>query len=138
MDTIELIDREIDIPAYLSLVAAPDCGAVLSFLGNVRNEHHGRAVRHLEYSAYAPMAQAKMAQIASELVSRWPIRNVAIVHRLGRLEVGETSILIALALPHRREGFDALRYAIDTFKQVVPIWKKEHFADGTAAWVQGS
>lgn len=138
MNTIELIEGAIDIPATLAKAASPDCGALVTFLGTVRNEHYGRAVRYLEYSAYAPMALAKMDQIASELTSRWPITHVAMVHRLGRLEIGEASILIALSLPHRREGFDALRHAIDTFKQAVPIWKKEHFEDGTAIWVEGS
>lgn len=119
-------------------VEDPGCGAFVVFSGTVRDEHHGKQVDRLEYSAYAPMARAKMLEIAETARERWPLRKVAIIHRLGTLEIGEMSILIILALPHRKEGFAALEYCIDRFKEIVPIWKKEHFTDGEAVWVEGS
>jgi molybdopterin synthase catalytic subunit len=111
-------------------------GAVSSFDGCVRNHSHGRATLYLEYEAYEAMALAKMQQIAAHLHEAYSIHRVAIVHRLGRLEIGETSVFIAVSAAHRGAAFDACRYAIDTLKKTVPIWKKEFFADG-AVWAAG-
>jgi molybdopterin synthase catalytic subunit len=94
----------------------------------------GRAVRYLEYEAYPEMAEAQMRAIGAEIKRRWDIDDVAMVHRIGRLEIGEASVIIAVAAPHRGEAFDACEYAIDTLKATVPIWKKEVFADGEV-WV---
>jgi molybdopterin synthase catalytic subunit len=102
----------------------------------VRNHSHGRATLYLEYEAYESMALAKMLEIATHLHATFPINRVAIVHRLGRLEIGETSVFIAVSSAHRAAAFDACRYAIDTLKKTVPIWKKEFFADG-AVWADG-
>lgn len=135
---IELVREPIDVAARHREIADAGCGAVLDFLGVVRDQHYGRDVLRLEYTAYEEMALAEMRKIGEELEKRWPVRRTCIVHRLGTLEIGEASILIAIALPHRKDGFDALRYAIDTFKETVPIWKKEFFADGEATWVEGS
>lgn len=135
---IELTEQTLTVDATVARLADPGCGAFVTFIGTVRNEHHGRAVERLDYTAYAPMAELEMRKIAHELASRWPIRQLAILHRLGRLEIGEASIVIVLALPHRKESFEALQFAIDRFKETVPIWKKEHFTDGDVQWVEGS
>ena len=135
---IELTREPLQLESILRRVENPDCGAVVTFLGVVRKHHHGREVLRLDYTAYEAMALAQMRRLGEELRERWPLHKVAIVHRLGTLEVGEASIALVLSLAHRQEGFEALRHAIDTFKQTVPIWKKEHFADGEARWVEGS
>ena len=135
---IELTHDVLSVEKAQQFVSSPSCGAIVHFVGVVRNEHYGRAVHRLEYTAYDGMARTQMQQIAQQLRQQWSVERIAILHRLGTLEVGEASIVIALSLPHRKEGFDALRFSIDTFKEVVPIWKKEYFADGEAEWVQGS
>jgi molybdopterin synthase catalytic subunit len=117
-------------------VRADSDGAVATFDGCVRNHSHGRTTLYLEYEAYESMALAKMHEIAAHLHTAYAINRVAIVHRLGRLEIGETSVFIAVSAPHRAAAFDACRYAIDTLKKTVPIWKKEFFADG-AVWADG-
>ena len=118
-----------------SLKAAQD-GAVVVFDGIVRNHSAGQATLYLEYEAYEPMALGKMREIGAEIHRKFPVHRVAMVHRLGRLEIGETSVLIAISSPHRRAAFDACRFAIDTLKSNVPIWKKEYFAGG-AVWAEG-
>jgi len=106
-------------------------GAVVTFVGVVRGTSEGRQVRYLEYEAYPEMAERTLAQIGGEVRARWPeILHVAIAHRVGRLEIGETAVVIALAAAHRPGVFDALRFAIDRLKEIVPIWKKEVWADG--------
>jgi molybdopterin synthase catalytic subunit len=114
----------------------PADGALCLFVGVVRNENAGRAVLHLEYEAYEEMALAEMQRIAAETQQRWPMAQVRIVHRLGRMEIGEASVAIAVASPHRAEAFEACRFTIDTLKRTVPIWKKEFYADG-AVWLEG-
>ncbi|MFN0058801.1 MAG: molybdenum cofactor biosynthesis protein MoaE [Planctomycetota bacterium] len=134
-EILALVDHVIDEADLLARVSSPDCGAVLVFRGIVRNEHHGRAVARLEYRAYERMAYTQMEALASELRTRWPVRALAIVHRLGTLAVGDASVVIALAVPHRAAGFAALEHAIGAFKRNIPIWKKEHFTDGSSEWV---
>jgi molybdopterin synthase catalytic subunit len=102
----------------------------------VRNQSHHRRTLYLDYEAYEPMALAKMREIGARLYEKYRIHRVAIVHRLGRLEIGETSVFIAVSAPHRAAAFDACRFAIDTLKRTVPIWKKEYFEDG-AVWADG-
>jgi molybdopterin synthase catalytic subunit len=114
----------------------PEDGAVAVFEGIVRNETRGRRTLYLDYEAYEPMAQQKMEDLAAEALGKFAIRDVAVVHRLGRLEIGETSVLIVVASAHRAAAFDACRWLIDTLKKTVPIWKKEYFADG-AVWADG-
>ncbi|MBS1842164.1 MAG: molybdenum cofactor biosynthesis protein MoaE [Acidobacteria bacterium] len=111
-------------------------GAVVTFDGCVRNHSHGRATFYLEYEAYESMALEKMREIAASLHTLFAIDSVAIAHRLGRLEIGETSVFIAVSAPHRKAAFEACRHAIDTLKKTVPIWKKEFFEDG-AVWADG-
>ena len=118
-----------------SLKAAQD-GAVVVFDGIVRNHSAGQATLYLEYEAYEPMALGKMREIGAEIHRKFSVHRIAMVHRLGRLEIGETSVLIAVSSPHRRAAFDACRFAIDTLKHSVPIWKKEYFAGG-AIWAEG-
>ncbi len=117
-------------------VEGPDAGAVVLFFGTVRNNTDGRAVKHLEYEAYPPMAEKKMADIAQEVSEKWGLDRVAMIHRVGRLEIGEVSVAVAVASPHRKDAFEAGQYAMDRLKQIVPIWKREVWADGEAEWVK--
>jgi molybdopterin synthase catalytic subunit len=117
-------------------VEGPDAGAVVVFLGTVRNNTDGRAVKCLEYEAYPPMAEKKMAGIAQEVSEKWGLDRVAMIHRVGKLEIGEVSVAVAVASPHRKDAFEACKYAMDRLKQIVPIWKREAWADGEAEWVK--
>ena len=117
-------------------VKNPAAGAVVSFAGIVRATNAGRQVSYLEYEAYPEMAEPMLAQIADEIKARWPVKEVAIVHRIGRQEIGDTSVIIAIASAHRRGAFEAGRYAIDRIKEIVPIWKKEFF-EGGEVWIEG-
>ena len=114
----------------------PRDGAACLFVGVVRNENGGRPVRHLEYEAYDEMALDLMADIARQATERWPVSLVHVVHRLGRLEIGEASVAVAVSSPHRVEAFEACRFVIDTLKATVPIWKKEFYEDGSE-WLEG-
>ena len=116
-------------------VKRPTDGAVVTFDGIVRNSFEGRAVRYLEYEAYATMAEKKLAEIGEEVRRKFPVGEIAMVHRIGKLEIGESSIVIAVAAPHRHAAFEACSYAMDRVKEEVPIWKKEFFADGEDHWV---
>lgn len=133
-----LSDDPIDAFRLTALVTEPGSGGVVTFAGIVRDNNQGRQVKHLEYEAYAEMAGAKMGQVVAEARERWPaIRGVAVVHRTGRLEIGEMAVLIAVGAPHRGDGaFEAVRYIIDRTKEIVPIWKKETWADGEE-WLEG-
>ncbi len=135
-DLYELVRSTIDPAALVRHVRAGQDGAIVTFDGFVRNETHGRATRYLEYEAYEPMALAKMREIGAQIHERFTIHRVAMVHRLGRLEIGETSVFIAISAPHRAAAFDACQFAINTLKRTVPIWKKEYFKDG-AIWADG-
>jgi molybdopterin converting factor subunit 1 len=115
---------------------APADGAVVVFEGIVRDHSHGRKTLYLEYEAYEPMAMRKMEEIGSEARRKFAIDGVGMIHRLGRLEIGETSVAIIVSAAHRRPAFEACQFAIDRLKQIVPIWKKEYFADG-AVWAEG-
>jgi len=114
----------------------PEDGVIVIFDGIVRNHSRGRATLYLDYEAYEEMALKQMRALAAQALERFAIRDVALVHRLGRIEIGESSVLIAVFSAHRAAAFDACRWLIDTLKQTVPIWKKEHFADG-AVWADG-
>jgi MoaE-MoaD fusion protein len=134
-DTYRVVEHPLSPEAVASLVDDPRAGGIVIFSGVVRNETGGRPVKFLEYEAHAPMAEAKMREIGEAARARWPqVRRVAMLHRLGRLEIGEASVLIAVSAAHRGEAFDACEYAIDTLKRTVPVWKKEHFEDGEV-WV---
>jgi len=127
----------IDVAALVAAVRGDGDGAVAMFVGTVRNVNAGRRVLFLEYEAYAPMAEREMERIAAEAIARCGATRVAMVHRLGRLEIGEISVAIAVAAPHRAAAMDACRFVIDTLKRRVPIWKREHFEGGTV-WIEGA
>lgn len=133
-----LVPAALAIDRLLAEVAAPHCGGMCTFLGTVRGgpeeAAHG-GVTGIEYSAYEAMAEAELDRIVSETLARWPGARVALHHRLGLVPVGEASIAIAVAAPHRAAAFDACRYVIEQVKRRVPIWKREMHADGTATWV---
>jgi len=132
------VTREaIDPAALIRAVTTPSDGAVLLFWGVVRNHHEGEAVDHLHYDAYEPMAEAKLAEIVGEARERWPVGAIAVVHRVGRLEVGEASVGIAVASPHRAEAYDASRFIIEELKRRVPIWKREGYVEGGSRWLDG-
>jgi len=134
---VRLQDGPIDVAALAAEVRGDGDGAVSLFVGTVRNVNAGRRVLFLEYEAYAPMAEREMERIAEEAIARCGATRVAMVHRVGRLEIGEASVAIAVAAPHRAEALDACRFVIDTLKQRVPIWKREHFEGGTV-WIEGA
>lgn len=135
-DIYQLVREPIDMAALARQVRAPEDGATVTFDGFVRNESHNRATLYLDYEAYESMAIAKMREIGAQLHEKYRVHRVAMVHRLGRLQIGETSVFIAVSAPHRAAAFDACRFAIDTLKRTVPIWKKEYFEDG-AVWADG-
>ncbi|MCX6013326.1 MAG: molybdenum cofactor biosynthesis protein MoaE [Chloroflexi bacterium] len=124
----------IQIDPLISQVKKDEHGGIVTFIGTVRNNSNGKKVRYLEYDAYPEMAEKKFKQIATEIVAKWGIEDVAIVHRIGRMEVGDVVVLIVVGSPHRKEAFEACQYAIDTIKQIVPIWKKEVGEDGEV-WI---
>ncbi|HEX3233778.1 MAG TPA: molybdenum cofactor biosynthesis protein MoaE [Gemmatimonadales bacterium] len=129
-----LTSDPIELAALAATVESPERGAVVSFLGVVRNHHGGRPVERLHYSAYGPMAEAECARIVAEAEPRWRV-VVALRHRTGRLEVGETAVAIVVGGAHREAAFAACRWIIEEVKRRVPIWKQEVYADGTVAWV---
>ncbi len=136
-DVYELTTEPLSLDALMRRIALPSCGAVAVFVGTVRDHTGDRQVDHLEYEAYPGMAEEMLAQIGREIRERWPsIQAVGIQHRLGKLEIGEASVIIAVLAPHRPEVFDACRYAIERIKAIVPIWKKEVWADGES-WIEG-
>jgi molybdopterin synthase catalytic subunit len=129
-----LTSQPIELGALLALVQSPARGGVACFVGTVRNHHGGREVLRLDYSAYAPMAEAECGRIVAEAESRWNCA-VALTHRIGTLSIGDAAVAIAAASAHRDEAFAACRYAIEEVKRRVPIWKREIYADGSVAWV---
>jgi molybdopterin synthase catalytic subunit len=132
---IEITDQAIDHAAVTERVRSPLAGGVCMFLGTVRELTDGRRTIALDYEAYPEMALKQLADLETEARGRWPIVEVAIVHRVGRLPLGDVSVAIAVSCPHRGDAFDACRWLIDTLKDVVPIWKKEHWDDGRTEWV---
>jgi MoaE-MoaD fusion protein len=131
-----IVGGPIDMLHTLTTLKCGEDGAAVVFEGVVRNQTRGRNTLYLEYEAYEEMAQQQMEALADQALKQFAIRDVALVHRLGRLEIGETSVLIVVASAHRAAGFDACRWLIDTLKRTVPIWKKEYFEDG-AVWADG-
>ncbi|MBW1887815.1 MAG: molybdenum cofactor biosynthesis protein MoaE [Deltaproteobacteria bacterium] len=132
----EITTEPISIDEVSNRVNNPAVGAVVSFSGIVRGTNAGRKVRYLEYETYPEMAELTLAQVADEIKEKWPIEEVAIVHRVGRQEIGETSVVIAISSGHRDNAFEAGRYAIDRIKEIVPVWKKEYF-EGGEIWIDG-
>ncbi|HLW81901.1 MAG TPA: molybdenum cofactor biosynthesis protein MoaE [Candidatus Acidoferrales bacterium] len=133
---VQIVRDKIPTEEIVASLKAPEDGAIVVFEGIVRNHSRGKQTLYLEYEAYDAMALAKMREISDEMERNFEIKRVAIVHRLGRLEIGETSVLVAVSSAHRAAAFNACRHGIDTLKRIVPIWKKEYFADG-AVWSEG-
>jgi molybdopterin synthase catalytic subunit len=133
---VRLQDAPIDVASMTTAIRGDGDGAVALFLGTVRNVNAGRRVLFLEYEAYVAMADGEMARIADEARTRFPISSVDIVHRLGRLAIGDVSVAVAVAAPHRADAIDACRFVIDALKARVPIWKREHF-EGGEVWIEG-
>jgi len=125
-----LSEAPLDPAEVVARVSGPGLGGIVSFSGAVRDHARGREIRRLEYEAYPGMAEREMEKICDEAERRWPGARIAIAHRVGRLEIGELAVVIAAAAPHRANAFEACRFAIDTLKETVPIWKKEFAADG--------
>ena len=132
---IKLTDNPISTDEVLAAVASPLAGAVVLFLGTTREFTGDRQTESLNYECYREMAIAKLKELEQEARCRWPIVECAVVHRLGELQIGEASVAIAVSSPHRQAAFEAGKWLIDTLKEVVPIWKKENWADGTTEWV---
>jgi molybdopterin synthase catalytic subunit len=131
----EIVEQEIDVGSLITEAQRPDCGAVCTFVGTTRvDEAGGNAVEYLEYEAYRPMADRKLAEIGAEIGARWDVGHVSIVHRIGRVDPGEASVAIVVASPRRGPAFEASRYAIERIKEIVPIWKREVWSDGYV-WV---
>ena len=131
---IEITDSPIEPNDVIDLVKTPDSGAINVFIGTVRNITKNRDVKQLEFEAYNTMAIKEIDKIIAQAKEKWPISAMAIYHRVGMLEIGDIPVVIAVSTPHRKQGFEACQYAIDTLKETVPIWKKEIFMDGEQ-WV---
>lgn len=131
---IRIVEGPLDFAEALAAVRAPGNGGVATFYGSTRDSSEGKPIGKLFYEAYAPMALAKMGQIADEVAARWKVNDLAMVHRIGEVPIGEVSVFIAAGAAHRAEAFAACRHAIDALKETVPIWKKEFFEDGEV-WV---
>jgi len=131
-----IVDKPLDVSEIAALVADPGFGAVATFVGTVRGLNLGRRVERLEYEAYEPLAVRVFERIAAEAAERWPNAALAVHHRVGCLSVGEASVVVAAASPHRADAFAVCRYAIERVKQIAPIWKREHF-EGGDVWVEG-
>jgi molybdopterin synthase catalytic subunit len=134
MTDIKITSETLDIAACINAVMSDTCGGIDVFIGTVRSATKGKPVVRLEFEAYEPMALKEMQKIADEMKAQWPVQRLVIHHRTGVLQIGEVPVIIAVAAAHRDAAFDACRYAIDTLKQTVPIWKKEVFEDGEV-WV---
>lgn len=134
MTDVKISKKALDIQACIDWVSTPECGGIDVFIGTVRNATKGKQVTRLEFEAYEAMALSEMKKIAEQVLTQWPVQRIAIHHRVGVLAIGEVPVVIAVSAAHRDAAFDACRYAIDTLKQTVPIWKKEVFEDGEV-WV---
>jgi molybdopterin synthase catalytic subunit len=133
-----LVREPIDVPALIASATRPDCGALAVFLGTSRDHHQGRRVERLVYEAYEPMALAALAALEREAARRFEVAECHIVHRLGEVPIAAASVAVVVTAAHRAPAFDACRWAMDELKASVPIWKKEHFVDGTEDWVSGA
>ena len=131
---VEIVDQAIDIQSILASVRDPSAGGIDLFIGATRDNSRGKKVLYLEYETYLPMAMQLMNRIVMELGEKWDVCKVVMVHRIGKVEVSEASVVVAVSAAHRKEAFEACRFAIDALKKDVPIWKKEHFVDGEV-WV---
>ena len=134
---VDIVEEPIDLAKLMEWARVDSDGAVVSFLGVVRNFAEGRSVVAMEYHCYREMARRELEALEAEASRRWPLGRIALVHRIGLLQLGEASVAIVAASPHRAEAFDACRYLIDSLKECVPIWKREIFEEGKPEWVKG-
>lgn len=133
---IDLTREQIDFDELTEWTRSNQAGAVVLFLGTVREMTGDRRTIALDYEAYPEMARAKMQELADQAAAKWPVLRAAIAHRFGHLELGDVSVAVAVSTPHRKDAFEAARFLIDTLKEVVPIWKQENWADGSKEWVE--
>lgn len=129
-----ITDQPISLEEVVRKVIRPEAGAVTTFIGTVRELTNGKRTLFLQYEAYVSMAEKMLTQIGHEIMERWPEAKVAITHRIGRLDISDIAVVIAVSTPHRKDAYEANQYAIERIKQIVPIWKKEHWEDGTE-WI---
>lgn len=129
-DNFWITDQPIKIEEPITRVTQREAGAINSFIGTVREFTEGKRTLYLEYQAYIPMAEKKMAQIGAEIKEQWPNAETSIVHRIGKLDISDIAVVIAVSTPHRNDAYEASRYAIERIKEIVPIWKKEHWENG--------
>ena len=134
---IRIVEHQIDREKAIRSVSSHGSGAVVTFDGTVRDNARGKQVLHLYYEAFPAMAVKEIEKIHNEAMRRWPLQGMAIVHRIGRMEIGESSVFIAVSSAHRKDAFEACRFTIDTLKATVPIWKKEIDEQGRGEWVEG-
>ncbi|GFS16702.1 molybdopterin synthase catalytic subunit [Elysia marginata] len=134
MDIVDVVEDKLKVDEITDSVSSPSCGAVSIFVGTTRNNFEGKQVVRLEYEAYYPMAKKKMLEVCASIRSQWDVENIAMIHRIGVVPVKEASIVIAISSPHRKESLEAVQYAIETVKAIVPVWKKEIYADDSASW----
>jgi molybdopterin synthase catalytic subunit len=134
----ELVRNVIAVQPLMNAVTRPDCGAIALFVGTTRDHHEGKKVETLSYEAYEPMALAALGAIEEEATRRFEIKICRIVHRLGEVPIIEASVMVAVAAAHREPAFEACRWAMNELKRTVPIWKKEHYAEGGESWVEGT
>ena len=130
--------KPIDPTKALESVMDEDAGGIVLFVGTIRNQTKGKEVKGLEYEVYRPMAERQIARLEEEIRKRWPVKSIRLIHREGKLKVGEVSVVVAVSAVHREEAFEAARYAIDRIKESFPIWKREKFKGGRYAWVKGT
>ncbi|MDA2935437.1 molybdenum cofactor biosynthesis protein MoaE [Acidobacteria bacterium AH-259-D05] len=133
---IQIVENRIDREKVVQSVTSPGSGAIVTFDGTVRDNARGKSVTHLYYESYPKMAIKELEKIRREAMRRWPLNDMAIIHRIGRMEITESSVFIAVSSAHRQDAFEACQFAIDTLKTSVPIWKKEHYQDGEV-WIEG-
>jgi molybdopterin synthase catalytic subunit len=133
----KITSEPLSVESIIDEVNKSGSGGICTFIGTVRDSAEGKRVLHLEYDAYPAMAEKKLAEIAAEIKNKWGLTDVSVVHRIGKLDIGEAAVVIAVGAPHRKEAFAACQYAIDRIKEYVPIWKKEFFEDGEV-WVEQS
>lgn len=138
MDIIEISTREIDVGLILSQIKSASSGGTACFVGTTRDTFEGKKVVHLEYEAYESMAKKELRRLCDSMKKKWPLTNVALVHRLGTVAVTEVSVLVAASSVHRKEAIEAVSYGIDAIKSDVPIWKKEEYDDGTYSWKENN
>lgn len=132
---IELTESQIDAERIRLAVSSPKCGAIVLFLGTTRQFTDAKETLTLSYTAYSSMARSQMEKLAAQAQARWPVEKCAIAHRLGEVPIGEASVAVAVSSPHRRDAFEAASWLMDRLKELVPVWKKEHWADGGTDWV---